>query len=79
MTTWPGIQMSKDGDAFGTKIPADAKYIIFSNGGSLKTDDLTLSGLNKLYNNGSWSTYKDKDEKPTEPDEIGRASCRERV
>ncbi len=69
MTTWPGIQMSKDGDAFGTKIPADAKYIIFSNGGSLKTDDLTLSGLNKLYNNGSWSTYKDKDEKPTEPDE----------
>lgn len=65
MTTWPGIQMSKDGDAFGTKIPADAKYIIFSNGGSLKTDDLTLSGLNKLYNNGTWTNYGTQ----TDPDE----------
>ena len=66
MTTWPGVQMSStENNVYGTKIPADAKYIIFSNGGDSKTEDLTLSGLNKLYNNGTWTNYGTQ----TDPDE----------
>ncbi|MBQ4521770.1 MAG: starch-binding protein [Lachnospiraceae bacterium] len=58
MTTWPGVQMTSVGDnSYGTSIPEDAKYIIFNNGSGTKTDDLTLAGLNKIYNNGSWSDY----------------------
>lgn len=68
MTTWPGVQMSSNGNnVFGTKIPAEAKYIIFSNGGDSKTDDLTLSGLNKIYNNGTWTNYGT----PTDPEPAG--------
>ena len=60
MTTWPGDKMSSVKDnLYGLYIPKDAKYIIFSDGNGTKTDDLTLAGLNKVYNNGSWSNYGD--------------------
>ena len=58
MTTWPGVQMTSLGDSvYGAEISSDAKYIIFNNGGSSQTDDLTIAGLNQIYNNGSWSSY----------------------
>ena len=60
MTTWPGDKMSSVKDnSYGLYIPKDAKYIIFSDGNGTKTDDLTLAGLDKIYNNGSWSDYGD--------------------
>lgn len=68
MTTWPGVKMTSEGDnAYGTKIPSDADYIIFNNGNDAKTGDLKLSGLNKIYNNGNWSDYRDSGSE-TKPD-----------
>ncbi|MBQ2276685.1 MAG: starch-binding protein [Lachnospiraceae bacterium] len=58
MTSWPGVKMTKEKDnVYSVKVPSDAQYIIFSNGSGSKTDDLKLQGFNKIYNNGSWSTY----------------------
>lgn len=60
MTTWPGVQMTSEGDGvYSVKIPEGAKYIIFNNGSGTQTGDLTLSGTNKIYNNGTWSDYQD--------------------
>ena len=58
MTTWPGVKMTSVGNnTYSVKVPKGTSYIIFSNGGDLKTNDLTLPGVNKIYNNGSWSNY----------------------
>lgn len=58
MTTWPGVQMTSEGDGvYSVKIPEGAKYVIFNNGSGTQTDDLTLAGINKIYNNGTWSDY----------------------
>lgn len=58
MTSWPGVQMSEVASGvYGTTIPEDAQYIIFTNGSGTQTADLTLPGLYKLYNNGNWSNY----------------------
>ena len=66
MTTWPGVEMTKvDGNIYGTTIPEDAQYIIFTNGSGSQTSDLTLPGLYKLYDNGNWSDYGTKTEDPT--------------
>ena len=59
MTTWPGVEMSNEkNDVYKAQIPTDAKYVIFTNGNGTQTDDITLEGLNKIYNNGSWSNFK---------------------
>lgn len=66
MTSWPGVEMDKiDGNIYGTTIPTDAQYIIFTNGSGSQTDDLTLPGLYKLYDNGNWSDYGTEIEDPT--------------
>lgn len=66
MTTWPGVAMTSVGDnVYRIEVPADAQYIIF-NDGTNKTDDITLQGMNKIYNNGSWSNYDPSDD-PTDP------------
>lgn len=63
MTTWPGIEMSSvSGDVYTAKIPSDADYIIFSNGSGAQTDDLTLVGFDKIYDNGNWSDYEEDDD-----------------
>ena len=65
MTTWPGIQMSNaSGNIYKVEIPSDADYIIFSNGSGTQTDDLTLAGADKIYDNGSWSDYKSGEDDP---------------
>ena len=65
MVAWPGVEMKKvDGNIYGTTIPADAKYIIFTNGSGSQTSDITLNGLYKLYDNGNWSDYGTKIEDP---------------
>lgn len=70
MTTWPGVEMTNIGDGvYGAKIPEDADYIIFTNGEGTQTDDITLVGMNKLYNNGSWSDYDNaSDDEPDDND-----------
>lgn len=58
MATWPGVKMTSVGNgAYSITVPSDAKYIIFNNGNGTKTDDLTIAGDKKIYNNGSWSDY----------------------
>ena len=58
MTTWPGVKMTNKGNnVYSVDIPEGASYIIFTDGGSNKTNDLTIPGVNKIYNNGSWSDY----------------------
>ena len=59
MTTWPGEAMTSVGNGvFKIEIPADAQYIIFTNGSGSQTSDITLKGMNKIYNNGNWSDYQ---------------------
>ena len=57
MVKWPGKAMTNEGNGvYSIDVPAGTQYIIFNNG-STQTDDLTLQGVNKIYNNGSWSDY----------------------
>ena len=65
MTTWPGIEMSNvSGDVYTAEIPSDADYIIFNNGSGTQTDDLTLVGFDKIYDNGNWSDYDGGTDEP---------------
>ena len=59
MTTWPGVDTESLGDnVYRVEVPSDATFIIFNNGSdSQKTLDLTISGMNKIYENGTWSDY----------------------
>ncbi|MCI6616909.1 starch-binding protein [Ruminococcus sp.] len=58
LAEWPGVDMESVGNnVYRTKYPSAATYIIFSNNGSNQTSTITLSGVNKIYKNGSWSTY----------------------
>ncbi|MGN0502370.1 MAG: starch-binding protein, partial [Ruminococcus sp.] len=62
MTTWPGVDTTSVGNnTYRVEVPSDAEYIIFNDGGSNKTGDLTISGFNKIYENGSWSNYSADD------------------
>ena len=50
--------MTSVGDnTYSVDIPTNATNIIFNNGGSSKTDDLTLAGMDMIYDNGNWSEY----------------------
>ena len=60
-----------DGNIYGTTIPKDAQYVIFTNGSGAQTADITLTGLYKLYDNGNWSDYGTKTEKPEDPTPVG--------
>ena len=65
MATWPGIEMSNvSGDVYTAEIPSDADYIIFNNGSGTQTDDLTLVGFDKIYDNGNWSDYDGGTDEP---------------
>ena len=59
MTTWPGVDTESLGNnVYRVEVPSDATFIIFNNGSdSKKTLDLTISGMNKIYENGTWSDY----------------------
>ena len=61
MTTWPGVDTTSVGNnTYRVEVPSDATYIIFNNGNSgngNQTSDLTISGMSKIYENGTWSDY----------------------
>jgi hypothetical protein len=43
---------------YSIELPEDAQYIIFTNGRGSQTGDLTLQGMNKIFNNGKWTNYQ---------------------
>ena len=63
---WPGVKMENAGtDILVATIPADARYVIFSDGGTNQTNDLTFSSDKKLYSyedaeNGTWYPFTDE-------------------
>lgn len=58
LTSWPGEEMINVGDnIYSIELPAGCEYIVFNDGNSLKTMDITLAGPNKLYADGKWSDY----------------------
>ena len=62
MTSWPGVAMESIGDQiYRVEVPSDADYIIFNNDSGSQTADLTIPGMNKIYNNGVWSNYGGSD------------------
>ncbi|MBQ5711416.1 MAG: starch-binding protein, partial [Oscillospiraceae bacterium] len=64
MTSWPGQPMSLlEGNIYYHSIPADATYVIFSDGNGTQTSDLTIpQGMNHFnYGTGSWSVYEGGD------------------
>ncbi|MBQ3584799.1 MAG: starch-binding protein, partial [Lachnospiraceae bacterium] len=70
MSTWPGVQMTSEGNGvYSIEVPENATSIIFNDGSSNKTDDLTIQ-MGKLYKNGSWTDY-DPDYEFTPPYENG--------
>ena len=72
LCTWPGVAMTSVGDnIYSVELPAGCEYIIFSDGNSLKTLDITLAGPNKLYASGNWIDYAEKEPEttPVEPEE----------
>ena len=59
MVKWPGKAMTSVGNGvYSIELPEDAQYIIFTNGSGSQTGDLTLQGMNKIFNNGKWSNYQ---------------------
>ncbi len=72
MCTWPGVAMTNVGDnVYSVNLPAGCEFIIFSNGDNLKSLDITLEGANKIYVNGSWTDYVEKEPEtiPVAPEE----------
>ena len=61
MTTWPGVDTESLGNnVYRVEVPSEATYIIFNNGNGgngNQTSDLKISGMNKIYDNGTWSDY----------------------
>ncbi|MCH5297973.1 MAG: starch-binding protein [Ruminococcus sp.] len=55
---WPGIAMESVGNnVYRIAIPTGATKVIFSYGGNNQTDNLTIPGTDKIYENGTWSSY----------------------
>ena len=61
MTSWPGVDTESLGNnVYRVEVPSDATLIIFNNGSGgdgNQTGNLTISGMNKIYENGTWSDY----------------------
>lgn len=58
LSVWPGVQMENvEGDIYSIDLPAGSEYIVFNDGNTLKTKDISLAGANKLYADEQWSDY----------------------
>ena len=58
MIAWPGVEMESVGDGvFRVQVPAEAGFIIFSNGYGDQTEDIELEGMNKIYIDSEWKEY----------------------
>ncbi len=58
--SWPGVQMTYEGNNIWSYIVPDGyDNIIFNNGSGTQTGDMTFNGNGSLYNNGTgqWSSY----------------------
>ena len=73
--TWPGNAMTQvDDTVYSCSVPEDIPNIIFNDGDSTQTEDLSLpalsEGLNQYdFSTKEWSTYGAETEDPTEPTE----------
>ena len=61
---WPGTPMNKlsnvKHNVYKITVDAEAENIIFSDGNSAQTGDITIpSSSNMIYNNGTWSEYSE--------------------
>lgn len=61
---WPGTSMDKlsnvKHNVYKITVDAEAENIIFSDGNSAQTGDITIpSSSNMIYNNGTWSEYSE--------------------
>lgn len=61
---WPGTSMDKlsnvKHNVYKITVDANAENIIFSDGNSAQTGDITIpSSSNMIYNNGTWSEYSE--------------------
>ncbi len=63
MTVWPGVAAENiGGGIYRVEVPYDATMIIFNNGSGgngNQTADITINGMNKIYDNGKWLDYND--------------------
>ena len=58
MIAWPGIEMELVADdVYRIQLPIEAQFVIFSNGYSEQTDDLTLEGIGMIYIDTEWQEY----------------------
>ena len=64
MVDWPGVSMTRTDEAdpiYVMALPADAEYVIFTDGGNNQTMDLTVPANNMVYSfsgfNKGWSVY----------------------
>ena len=64
MVDWPGVSMTRTEDKdpiYTMELPADAEYVIFTDGGSNQTMDLTVPADKMVYSfsgfNKGWSVY----------------------
>ena len=70
---WPGNAMTKVSDnLYSCSIPEDIPNIIFNDGGSIQTSDLTVPALSKgqdqfNFTTQKWETHGEEAEEPTEP------------
>lgn len=56
MISWPGKDMTEYRDGvYYAQVPDDVDYVIFSNGSNEQTENINFAGINKIYDNGSWS------------------------
>lgn len=66
--SWPGTQMTLVGDDIYSYTPSKSfANVIFNNGGSVQTADLTYPGANSIYDmaTGTWGTYDIDKAEPT--------------
>lgn len=63
MIVWPGVAAENiGGGIYRVEVPSYATMIIFNNGSGgngNQTADITINGMNKIYDNGKWLDYND--------------------
>ena len=59
MTAWPGKAMESIGNnEYRAEVPAGVTMVIFNNNNQgQQTGDLSVPGMNQIYENGSWRAY----------------------
>lgn len=59
MIQWPGLHMEHIGnEVFKAEVPSNITMVIFNNNNQgEQTEDIRFDGMNKIYENGSWSNY----------------------